>query len=296
MADTLAEEAIWPEARLNEDYNARATVSTDAFAAEMVRYRAASEAARTPWGRAFDVVYDTESGQTLDIFGPEPDGRPKPVFVFLHGGYWRALSKRDSAMMADTLARQGIMTVAVDYRLAPAVTLSEIVREVRAAIAFLWREGARFGIDRDRITVGGSSAGGHLTGAVLAAGWQAALGLPEQPLHAAMPISGLFELAPLAHTFPQEWLSLSEDDIAALSPLRHIPKAGCPIVLAWSEHEPQGFKRQSESYLDAWTSAGHTGRAVEVANRNHFSVLMDLTDPQSDLSAALTSLCLRPAK
>lgn len=290
--ETLADEASWPRDRLDPDYNARATVTTERFAAEMERYRAASDAARAPWGRAFDVVYDTASGQTLDIFGPPADGTLKPVFVFLHGGYWRALSKRDSAMMAGVLAEQGIMTVAVDYRLAPEVTLAEIVREVRAAMAFLWHEGAQFGIDRARITVGGSSAGGHLTGAVLAGGWQAALGLPETVVQAAMPISGLFELAPIAKSFVQDWMTLSPEDVAALSPLRHVPQTGCPLIVAWSEGEPAGFKRQSDIYEAQWRAAGFPARKVEIAGRNHFDILMDLADPGSELSGMLVRLCL----
>ncbi|MDN3714087.1 alpha/beta hydrolase [Paracoccus cavernae] len=75
------------------------------------------------------------------------EGAQVPVFIFVHGGYWRALSKRESAMMAGMLAARGIATVVVDYRLAPEVDLAEITREIRAATAFVWREGARFGLD-----------------------------------------------------------------------------------------------------------------------------------------------------
>lgn len=69
----LTEEAGFEPARLDRDYNAKATVSPEAFAAEMVRYRETSIAPRADWGRHFDVVYDEESGQRIDIFGP-PSG------------------------------------------------------------------------------------------------------------------------------------------------------------------------------------------------------------------------------
>lgn len=151
----LTEEAGFEPARLDRDYNAKATVSPEAFAAEMVRYREASIAPRADWGRHFDVVYDEESGQRIDIFGPPSQSGPCPVFVFVHGGYWRALSKEDSAMMAGMLAAEGIATVVVDYRLAPEVSLAEITREVRAALAFVWRHGREYGLDPDRISVGG---------------------------------------------------------------------------------------------------------------------------------------------
>lgn len=285
----LAEEVRLSEAQLNADYNARATVSVEEFGKEMARYRDATERARRSWARHLDVVYDAESGQSLDIYGPAPseDGELLPVFIFIHGGYWRALSKDDSAMMADTLAKRGVATVVVDYRLAPTVTLAEIVREVRSAVAFVWKHGAEYGLDRDRISIGGSSAGGHLAGAVLASGWHGALGVPEDIIKFALPISGLFELAPLSKTFPQEWLHLDDEAVAALSPMRHVPRSVCPITIVWAEKEAAGFKRQSEAYAALWVAAGAKVRTIEVPRRNHFSVLMDLEDAGSTLSQAL---------
>ena len=283
----LTEEAGFEPARLDRDYNAKATVSPEAFAAEMVRYREASIAPRADWGRHFDVVYDEESGQRIDIFGPPSQSGPCPVFVFVHGGYWRALSKEDSAMMAGMLAAEGIATVVVDYRLAPEVSLAEITREVRAALAFVWRHGGEYGLDPDRIAVGGSSAGGHLAGALVAEGWQDDFGLPSDVVKFAMPVSGLFELAPLAATFPQEWLNLGPADVDQLSPIRHIPVRGCPIAVAWAEHEADGFKRQSRAYAESWAAAGGEARTIEVANRNHYDILMDWCSSETEMSQAL---------
>lgn len=283
----LAEEAGFDPARLDRDYNAKATVSPEAFAAEMARYREASVASRAGWGRHLDLVYDEESGQRIDIFSPGSVSGPCPVFVFIHGGYWRALSKEDSAMMAGMLAAEGIATVAVDYRLAPEVSLAEITREVRAALAFVWHHGRDYGLDPDRISVGGSSAGGHLAGALLAEGWHGDFGLPQDVVKFAMPVSGLFELAPLAATFPQEWLNLGTADVDQLSPIRHIPVRGCPITVAWAEHEADGFKRQSRAYAESWAAAGGEAKTIEVANRNHYDILMDWRSPETGMSQAL---------
>ncbi len=283
----LAEEAGFDPAQLDRDYNAKATVTPEEFAAEMVRYREASVAPRADWGRHFDVIYDEESGQRVDIFGPPSLGGLNPVFVFVHGGYWRALSKEDSAMMAGMLAAEGIATVTVDYRLAPEASLAEITREVRAALAFVWHHGRAYGLDPDRIAVGGSSAGGHLAGALLAEGWHGDFGLPSDVVKFGMPVSGLFELAPLAATFPQEWLNLSPADVDLLSPLRHIPECGCPITVAWAEHEADGFKRQSRAYAEGWTAAGGVAETIEVASRNHYDILMDWRAPETEMSQAL---------
>lgn len=280
----LAAETDWPREILDRDYSARASVSAEVFEAEMRNYRSRSEALKDIASH-LDVVYDIESGQTLDIYGTAAE--PRPVFVFIHGGYWRMLSKHDSAFMAAMLARHGIATAVVDYRLAPEVDLAEIVREVRAAIGFLWRDGSRFGIDPDRIFVGGSSAGGHLTGAVLSGGWHSAFDVPEDVIKGAMPISGLFHLAPISRSFVQEWMKLDDDLVRQLSPAENLPRIGCPIVTAYSAGEPAGFKRQSAEYHRLWREAGFPSTLMEIEDRNHFDVVLDLGDSETTLSKAL---------
>lgn len=285
---TLADEAGWPIDRLNEDYNARASVAAPVFDAAMWAYRSQSDVAYREFASHLNVLYDEESGQTLDVLGAADTARP--VFVFIHGGYWRALSKLDSAFMAGVLARRGIATVVIDYRLAPAVSLGEIVREVRAAVSFLWRYGERYGIDTNRIVVGGSSAGAHLAGCLLAGGWHQNFGVPENLIKAALPISGLFHLAPIAKSFVQDWIRLDESSIHALSPALHIPRLGCEIVLAYADGEPNGFKRQSTEYHRIWKSAGFKADLIEIPHRNHFDVLLDLALDDSSLTRTLLRL------
>lgn len=283
----LAAEADWPREILDRDYSARASVSAEVFEAEMRNYRSQSEAVKDVASH-LDVIYDAESGQTLDIYGV--DAEPRAVFVFIHGGYWRMLSKHDSAFMAAMLARHGIATAVVDYRLVPEVDLAEIVREVRAAIRFLWHDGSRFGIDPDRIYVGGSSAGGHLTGTVLSGGWHDAFDVPEDVIKGAMPISGLFHLAPISKSFVQDWIKLDDHSVRQLSPAENLPRVGCPIVTAYAAGEPAGFKRQSTEYHRLWRDAGFPSTLMEIEGRNHFDVVLDLANSEAMLSKALVSL------
>lgn len=284
----LAEEGAWPDERIDADYNARATVG-ERFADEMRAYRERSDEVRSRWLSRADLVYDAESGQTVDLFGLDPQAGPQPVFVFIHGGYWRALSKWDCAMMAGMLAARGVATAVIDYRLAPQATLAEIVREARAAIAFLWREGRALGLDPERIHVGGSSAGGHLAAMLAADGWQAAFGLPDNAVKSALLVSGLFELAPIA-CFTREWLALDDADVAALSPLRHLPREGCPVAIVWAEEDAPGFKRQSAAFHRAWLAAGFPAQVLEAPGRNHFDILMELRNPETALSRMLLAL------
>jgi len=217
----------------------------------------------------------------MDIFGA---GQGGGVFLFIHGGYWRALSKDHSAFMAPMLAAHGIATAVPDYTLAPAASLTEITRQMRAALAHLWHNAGELGIDRRRIVVGGSSAGGHLAAALAMAGWQEAFELPTDAIHAALPVSGLFELAPIAASHVQDWMALTPDEVAALSPARHIAHTARSLVVL-AEWETDGFVRQSAGY-----AAALGAECLTIPGRNHFDVILDLAEAESLLSRRLLGL------
>lgn len=288
MTPPLAEEATLPRARLDADYSARSTVTPEAFDDIIAAYRRGTEAARDLPGTRCDLPYDPDGDRTLDLYGTVP-GELRPVFLFVHGGYWRALSKADSGFMAPMLAAQGIACAVPDYRLAPTVGITEIVREMRAALAWLWHNAAAQGIDRNRIYLGGSSAGGHLAGTLLAPGWQGHHGLPEDAVRGALPVSGLYDLAPIAASHVQDWMGFTADEVAEYSPIRHLPNGG-RVTVALAAQEAAGFVRQSRAYAEALTAAGISTRWLEVPGRNHFDVILDLADADTALSRALLEM------
>ena len=269
------------QAQIDADYTARNCTSDADFTAIIGQYKARSEAARQLPHSRFDLPYDTVSGEGMDLYNA---GDNRPVFLFIHGGYWRALSKEHSAFMAPMLAAQGIATVVPDYTLAPAASLTEITRQMRAAFAHLWHNAAMLGINRDRIVVGGSSAGGHLAAALAMRGWQADFGLPPQPIRAALPISGLFDLGPIARSHVQGWMNLTATEVATLNPLRHANGTARSHV-AVAEVETAGFHRQSQAYADALGAP-----LLKVPARNHFDVILDLMQDDTALSQALLQL------
>jgi len=279
-----AREADWPRDRLDRDYRARDCVTPEAFERIIGAYRALSADAVHRVASVRGLRYDADSDELLDLWGVG-GAALKPAVLCIHGGFWRALSRADTAFMAPALARNGIVTIVPDYTLAPAASLSEIVRQMRAALAFVWHRAEDFGIDRRRILVTGSSAGGHLAACLVSPGWQAGFGLPPQPVHAAMPISGLFDLAPIAACHVQEWMNLSAAEVEALSPLRAPPAPQPRMVVAVAETETPGFHRQSAAY------AHRLGvPLLSVSGRNHFDIFLDLADPDSQMFRMLCAL------
>ena len=240
-----------------------------------------------------DLRYGTQADELLDLF-PVPGRTDAPLFVFIHGGYWRALGKQDSVFMARNFTAHGVAVAAVNYQLAPAARLSEIVAQCRRSLAWLYTHGPAHGIDVRRIVLGGSSAGAHLAAMLLAPGWQAAFGVPKNVVKAGVLVSGLYDLAPVQQTTPNDWLALDSAEAAALSPQSYLPDAGTRLCIATAEKDTDEFKRQSLDYAAACTRQGCAVQYEQIAGRNHFDVIMDWMNPQALLTQSTWDL-LAPA-
>lgn len=268
-------------------YNARASVQ-DAGAL-IARYSQESQAAFSLPGAVRNQRYSPRDSDVLDIYLPPTQMQQAPaapVFIFIHGGYWRALGKDDSAFMAPALTQAGAVVVVPDYDLAPAVTLDHIVDQVRQAYAWVVRNIAIYGGDARNICVCGSSAGGHLVGMLLAKGWQEEYDLPASATPAsALPLSGLFDLQPLLHTHINAWMQLDDAAAQRNSPRFALPDLSthgqCQLRVACGEFESREFYRQSREYLAAWQARCLPGAWVEAPATNHFDLPLALGDTQS---------------
>ena len=166
----------YDQAELERQLNARATVPD--MTPILARYASESERARSRLPCRLAIPYGVSEPERLDVF-PATTGDLSPIFIFIHGGYWRLLDSADSCFIAEHLTQVGACVVAVNYALAPSVTLAEITRQCRAAVAWVHAHGREFGGDPARIHVCGSSAGGHLAAMMLVPGWEADFGVPS---------------------------------------------------------------------------------------------------------------------
>jgi arylformamidase len=273
----------YDQAELERQLNARATVPD--IAPILARY--ASESARMRAGLPcrLGVSYGASEPERLDIFHAATR-ESAPIFVFLHGGYWRLLDSADSCFMAECLTKARACVVAVNYALAPHVTLAEIVRQCRAAVAWIHRHAGEFGGDATRIHVGGSSAGAHLAAMILAPSWEADFDVPDNLVAGATLLSGLYDLEPVRLGHPNEWLKLSAADVAALSPLLHLPRRAVPLVVSYAPSETDEFKRQSEAYMAAVMSRGCAVRFVPMPGTSHYDIVFGLAKRGSPLAHA----------
>jgi len=267
------------QAQIDAQYDVEASVPD--FSVYARHFIDESRLARHRLRCELDVPYGPTRAETLDIF---PASRPDaPVFMFIHGGYWRILSSKEFSCVALGLHQLDITTVVVNYELCPTVTIDEIVRQSRAAVAWVLRRIEGHGGDPTRVILGGHSAGGHLTAMCLQTDWEGVYGLPRDPLRAAVMVSGLFDLRPLRYTNMQPLLQIHDGIIQRCSPLFHVRSCATPALVTWGGDEPSEFERQSDAYLDKWKATGNGARRAPQPGANHFTAIYGFEDPKSML-------------
>lgn len=234
------------------------------------------------------IQYGAAPTQYLELCLPPagtPATRAKPaLLVFIHGGYWQELSAGDSLFPAVGCIEQGAGFAAINYTLAPDASVADIVTECRLAMSWLLDNSDGLGFDAARVVVAGSSAGAHLA---------AMVALPsrsERRLRAAVLVSGIYALEPLVATPINAALGLTATTARQTSPAL-LPLAGFPdSLICWGANETAEFKRQSRSFASDLTGMGTQCEAIEIENRNHFDVIMDLADPGTELGRKTLAL------
>jgi acetyl esterase/lipase len=123
--------------------------------------------------RERDVTYwtDPDTGRALhcDVWRPPAGVEPSGLaFVYLGGGAWYLLDRDlGTGPTFRHLAAQGHVIVNVEYRVYPETDIPGMVRDAKRAVAWLKASADEYGVDPDRVVIGGGSAGAHL--AMLAA-------------------------------------------------------------------------------------------------------------------------------
>lgn len=251
-----------------------------------------SAKARADLDCVLDVPFGPTRDETLDIF---PARRADaPVLLFVHGGYWRILSSKEFSLVARGLVAHDVTVVVSNYSLCPKVTLAEITRQSRAAVAWIANNIARYNGDPQRLYVAGHSAGGHQVGMLVATDWAGDYGLPADLIKGGIPISGLFDLRPFRHSWLQPKLQLDADLIERQSPLFHIPThAAPPLLVTLGGDESSEFHRQSADYVAAWRARGHEADEFAQPGKNHLTAIGGFEDKDSALCRAVVEFMAR---
>jgi acetyl esterase/lipase len=221
-------------------------------------------------GRAtLDIGYGDRPRNRFDLFRPE--GEPKGLVVFVHGGFWRALDKSFWSHLARGSIESGYAVAMPSYTLCPAVRIADITREVAAAItqAASMVDGPLF--------LTGHSAGGHLVTRMISA----TSPLPETVrarIRNTVSISGVHDLRPMLKTAMNTDLRIDGAEAQTESPVLLQPLPGARVTCWVGSAERPEFVRQNALLANIWIGLGAQTSAIEEPGRHHFDVIDGLAD------------------
>ncbi len=245
---------------LDAGYNNTTAVSNSSALLQDFDQRSAD--LRAAHGAHLDMRYGPAPRNRIDYFAA---AKPGPLLIFIHGGYWQMRAKETFSFLAAGPLAHGVHVAMVGYTLAPDAALTEIVAEVRAAIAWLKGNAQEFGGDTERMIVSGWSAGAHLT----------AMCVDEPGVVGGVAISGIYDLEPVRLSYLNNKLRLSDEEETSLSPL-HLPLSTKPLTIIYGTSELSELQRQSEQFGDV--RRGLAGDVVPLPERNHFTILNELAE------------------
>ena len=234
-----------------------------------------------------DVVYASVDGVSLryDHYRPRRAIGPAPAVVFVHGGAWVHGDPSQAAGNALHLARRGIATISISYRLAPRHRFPAPLDDVRRGLRHVRAHAVELGIDPERIALMGLSAGAHLAMlAHLAAGIPALA--PELPpelsdvaetVRAIVLHYGPYDLA-RRRPFPDGFDPIGEllgerlvDEawVRLASPVQYAALASAPVLFVHGTADAVVSYRESERMHAALERAGRAGELLLLEGAPH---------------------------
>ncbi len=267
----------WDDAYSNSAHIAGGSSWPDIWDQAATRFREKLEASDQ---MRLDIAYGKAPRQRLDLFLPE--GKPRGLAVYIHGGYWMAPGPRTYSHLAAGALGHGFAIAIPGYRLCPEVHLHDIVQDVASAIARASAE-----VDGP-IHLTGHSAGGHLVARMICVASPLAAPVRQRVRH-VVSISGVHDLRPLLNTAMNATLHLDAEQARLESPALLAPVSGARVTCWVGGAERAEFRRQNALLANIWTGLGAETLAVEEPDRHHFNIIDGLADPKHPLTSMLLS-------
>ncbi len=222
-----------------------------------------------------DVAYGTDPQQKLDLYtlNAAPEGEQRPVLVYVHGGGFTEGSKQGDYYPQSATAwaaRNGMVGVNIDYRLAPAAQWPAARDDLAAALTWVRANIARYGGNPDRIFLWGHSAGAaHVADYVQ----HTALQGPEAAaVKGALLLSPIYQ--PVLGEQPHPYYGTDADLQTATPAIRRLGTSRIPLLLGWAEYDPEmfdTFAKAVEGQLCAEGSRLNCPQMLYLRDHNHMT-------------------------
>lgn len=232
-----------------------------------------------------NLAYGTGPDQILNLYLPDqPADAPRPVVLFLHGGFWNEGHPDYYDYFAEHWVRGGAVFISAGYRKEPEFTRAQCAEDAASVLQWVSEHADDLGIDPQRIFMAGHSAGGHL--AALAS-------LTDIGRYAEGPVievAGLIFLSGV--TDVKHWGSTDD-----LNPALWIRRAPAKILISYGDPEEnvidqnlKAFLREGRLLYDALIKFGASPRILELGDTDHLHTALAFADSQSELFAAAQEL------
>ena len=202
--------------------------------------------ARAQYNQVNDIAYrETATGYAqerckLDVYYPT-EVQDAPVVVWFHGGGIEGGEKH----IDPQLKNSGIVVVAANYRLLPKAPIDDILDDAAAAVAWTYKNIAKYNGSKRKIFVAGHSAGGYLLDMIgLDKHWLAKYGVDADSLAALVPFSG--QCVTHYNIRKQQGIGPLQATIDQYAPLTYIRPDAPPIVIISGDRELELFGRYEE--------------------------------------------------
>ncbi|WGI23303.1 alpha/beta hydrolase [Amylibacter sp. IMCC11727] len=225
-----------------------------------------------------DVPYGEHPREKFDLIWP--DGTPKGLVVFIHGGFWMRLDKSFWTDFAEGARANGWAVCMPSYTLAPDARISHMTTQIARAISCAAAQVA------GPIRITGHSAGGHLASRMICDDTPLDADVLSR-IQAVQSISGLHDLRPLMHTAMNDVLHLDEEEAKLESAALHRPVRAVPYCCYVGGGERPEFIRQSKLMAQMWQGLDMPARCVIDGDHNHFTVIEGLCQPDSAITLNL---------
>lgn len=263
---------------LDEHYDTSRPVADGNVAPYLERFVEASASARTAIESDLGRRYGAHERETVDFFPALREGAP--LFVWVHGGYWRRMSKDAFSFVAPPLVAAGAAVAVINYPLAPGPTLDDIVGSVRRAHGYVLEHAADLRADATSVVAGGHSVGAQLAAMIAA----------RYPCKGLVGLSGLYDLEPLRSTYVNDTIAMDPATALRNAPIHNPPLGNPTLLVSAGEREQAAFHEQQRLYLETWRAWGHPARELAAPDHDHFSIVLELARPESPLTRAVAEL------
>ncbi len=271
---------------LDKDYNPRENVSN--YKNLLLKSYERAKLATKKMHHHKNVSYGAGKLQKLDIYYKN-NKCLKPIHIFLHGGYWRALDKNYHSHMALPFYNEDIIFFNVNYDLCPQVKLSDIKVQIIEAIVWIYKNSEKYDGDNQYITLSGHSAGAHLISLMLGIKWEL-YNIPKHVFHGAFLVSGVFDTDLVLKLKVNKEIQLTKKEAKKNNPFYIIPTLNIPIILSYGSLEPVLWKMQTVKFCDFLKNNKFDTLILESKNDNHFTLIDTLANKEAPLVKKMINL------